>query len=64
MYFQELEIENFDSSCLSEYFVYLLYTPVSIYLWLGNEIDEDVRTGALSIIKAFLQEKIPDKFDF
>jgi hypothetical protein len=41
-----------------------LYTPVSIYLWLGNEIDEDVRTGALSIIKAFLQEKIPDKFDF
>lgn len=53
MTFQELDIEKFDSTCLSEFFVYLLVTPVTVYMWLGNEIDEEVRNGSMSIIKAF-----------
>ncbi len=34
--FQDLNIDSFDPSCLSEYYVYILYTPITIYLWLGS----------------------------
>lgn len=51
--FQELDIDKFDNTCLSEFYVYLLSTPVTLFLWLGKEINPDVRDGALSIIKAF-----------
>jgi hypothetical protein len=53
MTFQELNIDMFEPTCLSEFFIYLLVTPVTVFMWLGKEIDEDVRNGSLSIIKAF-----------
>ena len=53
MTFQELNIETFDPTCLSEFFIYLLVTPVTVFMWLGAEIDEEIRNGCLSIIKAF-----------
>ena len=53
MTFQELNIETFDPTCLSEFFIYLLVTPVTVFMWLGVEIDEEIRNGCLSIIKAF-----------
>jgi hypothetical protein len=32
-------------------------------MWLGAEIDEEIRNGCLSIIKAFFQEKMPERLD-
>jgi hypothetical protein len=61
--FQMLDIEKFDSTCLSEFHVYLLVSPVTFYLWLGKEIEEDVRVGALSIIKAFCKVNMPERWD-
>lgn len=34
--FQDLNLEGFDPSCLSEHYVYILYTPITVYLWLGS----------------------------
>lgn len=62
--FHELQIDQFDNTCLSEYYVYILATPVTLFLWLGNEIEPEVRDGALQIIKAFYQEKQPDRLQF
>lgn len=63
MTFQELNIDKFDPTCLSEFYIYLLVTPVTVFMWLGKEIDEEVRNGSLSIIKAFFQDKMPEKLD-
>ena len=64
MTFQELNIDMFEPTCLSEFFIYLLVTPVTVFMWLGKEINEEVRNGSLSIIKAFFQDKMPEKLDF
>jgi len=32
-------------------------------MWLGAEIDEEIRNGCLSIIKAFFKEKMPERLD-
>lgn len=39
-------------------------TPVTLYLWLGKEIDKVIKTGSLHILKAFCNhfEKMTEKF--
>ena len=62
--FQQLEIEKFDTDCLNQFRIYLLVTSVTIFLWLGDEVNQEVKSGSLQIIKAFFQEKMLDKMEF
>ena len=57
MTFKELSLEEFNYSYLSEYFIYLLTSPVTVFLWQGNEVLDEIKNFSLSVIKAFYQEK-------
>ena len=62
--FVKLDIEKFDLTCLSHNQVYIMVTPVTLYLWLGREVEKVIITGSLHIIKAFCChfEKLAEKF--
>jgi hypothetical protein len=56
MVFAPLVIDKFEPEMLSEYQVYLLVSPVTIYLWTGSEVTDEIRNSSLSIVKGFYQE--------
>ena len=63
MTFKELKIDNFNPSYLSEYNVYLIASPITVFLWQGEEVSQEILHSSLSIIKAFFQEKQPERLE-
>jgi hypothetical protein len=53
MMFQELNINKFDTAGLSEYNLYLLVTPITVYMWIGLKVVEEIKSSSLSVLKAF-----------
>jgi len=53
MTFKELKIDKFVPSFLSEFNVYLIASPVTVFLWQGEEVPDEIHHSSLSIIKAF-----------
>lgn len=41
--------------------VFLLVSPITMYLWNGRKVEDEIKNCSLSIIKAFLQENQPDR---
>lgn len=60
--FHQLDLTKFEAAHLSEYEIYLLVSPIMLYLWLGDEVEDDVRAGQLNLIDAFFQIKNLDLF--
>jgi hypothetical protein len=42
----------------------LLYSPLSIALWFGSEVDDEMKIGSLRIIRAFSNEYLGHIFGY
>lgn len=57
--FQAVKLQEYAS--LASEAIYLLYTPVTCYLWLGRNTDSYYRQGCTQIARAFFQKKMPER---
>ena len=49
---------------LSPYHMYLISTPVTLYLWLGKDLAPQKVQGSLRILNAFTQGIIGEKLEY
>jgi hypothetical protein len=64
--FQQLSSaeHQLDSSMLSSNQSYLVYTPLSLFLWHGSEVDLARRKGSLFVLKTFYQTYLNETINF
>ena len=49
---------------MSSRHVYLIYTPVRLYIWLGSEVEQHKRNGSLRIMKNYCRHILKEPTTF
>lgn len=43
---------------------YILYTPYTLFLWHGSDIDIERKKGSIYILKSFLNSKLNEQINY
>ena len=49
---------------LSSRHVYLIYTPVRLYIWLGKQVEANKRNGSLRIMRNYCTHVLKEALSF
>ena len=60
----KLKFNNVDEAMLSQHQMYIISTPITIYLWLGKELEQNKILGSLRVLKAFTQGMLSEKLEY
>lgn len=44
--------------------VYLIYTPVRLYIWLGKEVEQHKRNGSLRVMRNYCRHVLKEALIF
>ena len=61
---QKMKLKDVDASMLSQHQMYIISTPITLFLWLGKELDQSKKLGSLRIMKAFTQGMLNENLEF
>lgn len=59
-----LNFAQIDQAMLSEHQMYIISTPVTLYLWLGKELEQQKVLGSLRILNAFTLGILGEKLEY
>lgn len=61
---EKLRIKKMGLETMSSRQIYMIQSPVRLYLWLGRDVDVDKKCASLRIMKSFLKAILKEDMQY
>ena len=64
LHLEKLKIARMSQKMMSSHQLYLIQTPVNLYIWLGSQLESLKRNGSLRILQSFSKHILDEAFSY